>query len=96
MILVVQNEAEFLFYDSRSDFVASHFKSGMNVPWKFMDSPRGLHVQFVFREDKRQESGFAGVISYPLWYSQATLCMHQSVFLFLREPIISLLFRDCC
>lgn len=66
MILVEQNEAEFLLYDSCSDFVVSHFKSGINVPWKFMNSPRGLHVQLVFQEDTRQESGFAGVISYPL------------------------------
>lgn len=77
MTLVAQNEAELLFYDSQSDFVASHFKSGINVPWKFVASPRGLHVQFAFQEDTKQEAGFAGVISYPVWYSQATLCMHS-------------------
>ena len=60
VIPVEQNETEFLWYDSHSDFGASHF---IFIPWKFMDFPRGLCVQSVFQEDTEQEADFTGVLS---------------------------------
>lgn len=75
MILVEQNETEFLLYDSHSDFVARHFISGINGPWKFMYFPRGLCVQSVFQGDTKREARFTGVISHPPWQSHAVLCM---------------------